>query len=266
MTRKRSEVQSLVGAQRKVRDRHAKGRKFDPSRAHNLKIQIVYENKDFLAINKPAGVLVHHTNSKNENETLTDWLISNYPEIKNIGDDPDSRPGIVHRLDKDTSGILLIPKTQEYFYYLKNLFQRHEVKKTYLALARGMIKGDSGLIDKPIGLKPGTVKRTVFTKNAKMIKEAVTHYKVKERLPNHTLLEVYPKTGRTPQIRVHLASIGHPVVGDKVYGGKDNSLGRLFLHAYSIEFSPEPGKNLKLTADLPDDLTQYLRSAKLAGQ
>jgi len=233
----------------------------------HLNIQVVYENKDFLALNKPAGVLVHHTNSKSkEGEVLTDWLIRNYPEVKNVGDDPETRPGIVHRLDKDTSGILLIPRTQEYFYYLKNLFQNREVQKTYLALVRGVVKDDAGSVDKPIGLKSGTVKRTVFTKNAKMIKEAVTHYKVIERLANHTLLEVCPKTGRTHQIRVHLASIGHPVVGDKVYGGKDNSLGRLFLHAYSVEFSPEPGKSLKLTADLPDDLTQYLHSAKLAEQ
>lgn len=240
-----------------------------------MKIQIIYENKDFLALNKPAGVLVHHTNNKNdEGEALTDWLVSNYPEVKNIGDPSinsgqvtqNFRPGIVHRLDKDTSGILLIPKTQEYFYYLKNLFQNHEVQKTYLVLVRGVVKDDAGLINKPIGLKPGTVKRTVFTKNAKLIKEAVTYYKVMERLSNHTLLEVYPKTGRTHQIRVHLASIGHPVVGDKLYGGQDNSLDRLFLHAYSVEFSPKPGKNLKLTVDLPNDLTQYLRSARLAEQ
>ncbi|MEK7195675.1 MAG: RluA family pseudouridine synthase [Patescibacteria group bacterium] len=231
-----------------------------------MKISVIYENKDFLALNKPAGVLVHRTNSKRKEEALTDWLVSNYPEVKNIGDDFENRPGIVHRLDKDTSGILLVPKTQEYFHYLKNLFQKHEVQKTYLALVRGVIEDNEGVIDKPIGLKPGTVKRTVFTKSAKMIKEAVTRYKVMEKLPTHALLEVYPKTGRTHQIRVHLASISHPVVGDKVYGGKDNSLDRLFLHAYSVEFSPEPGKNLKLTADLPDDLTQYLRSAKLAGQ
>lgn len=231
-----------------------------------MKISVIYEDKNFLAINKPAGVLVHHASGEKNGEALTDWLISNYPRIKDVGDDTENRPGIVHRLDKYTSGILLIPKTQEYFSYLKNLFQRHEVQKTYLALVRGVVKDDEGVIDKPIGLNPGTVKRTVFTKNAKMIKEAVTHYKVMERLQNHTLLEVYPKTGRTHQIRVHLASIGYPVVGDKVYGGKDNSLDRLFLHAYSVEFSPEPGKNLKLTADLPDDLTQYLHSAKLAEQ
>ena len=150
-----------------------KGRKFDPSRAHHLKISVIYENKDFLALNKPAGVLVHRTNSKRKEEALTDWLVSNYPEVKNIGDDFENRPGIVHRLDKDTSGILLVPKTQEYFHYLKNLFQKHEVQKTYLALVRGVIEDNEGVIDKPIGLKPGTVKRTVFTKSAKMIKEAV---------------------------------------------------------------------------------------------
>ncbi len=159
---------------------------------------------------------------------------------------------------------MLIAKNQEYFDYLKSLFKNHEINKTYLALVKGNIKPDSGVIDKPIGLKPGTIKRTVFTKNAKMIKSALTEYKVKECFPMYSLLEVFPRTGRTHQIRVHLASLGHPIVGDKLYGGgKVKDLDRLFLHAYSLEFSPLPGKKLKLIADLPHDLTDYLRSAKI---
>jgi len=239
-----------------------------------LNIPIIYEDKNFVAVNKPAGLLVHGFKVTVGGEkrhiaesTLVDWFLEKYPEAKGVGDLPRWRSGIVHRLDKETSGVMLIAKNQEYFNYLKSLFKNHEINKTYLALVKGNIKPDSGIIDKPIGLKSGTIKRTVFTKNAKMIKSALTEYKVKEYFPMYSLLEVSPRTGRTHQIRVHLASLGHPVVGDKLYGGgKVKDLDRLFLHAYSLEFSPLPGKKLKLIADLPQDLTDYLRSAKLGEQ
>lgn len=228
-----------------------------------MNIQIIYEDKNFLAVNKPAGLLVHGIKSKTEEPTLVQWLLKNYPEVKDVGDDSETRPGIIHRLDKNTSGIILIAKNQRYFDYLKNLFQIHEIKKTYLALVKGEIKPREGIIDKPIGLKSGTIKRTVFTKNAKMIKSAVTEYKVKEYLPKYSFLEVKPKTGRTHQIRIHLASIGHPVVGDSLYGGtKTSDLDRLFLHAYSLEFASEQGEKIKLVADLSPDLTDYLHSVK----
>lgn len=243
---------------------------------HNLNIQIVYEDKNLIAINKPAGLLVHPVRLKTKEPSLVHWLLEYCPQIKSVGDDPETRPGIVHRLDKDTSGIILIAKNQEYFEYLKNLFQKREIRKTYLALVWGKVATEKGTIDKPIGLKSGSIKRTVFIKNAKMVKSAVTEYKVKEYLPHrqtglpvsnvsdqYSLLEVYPKTGRTHQIRVHLASLGHPVVGDKLYGKKKSTLNRLFLHAYSLEFALKPGKKIKLTADLPTDLTDYLASAKL---
>lgn len=237
-------------------------------------IQVVYEDKNFLAVNKPAGILVHGVYGKTKEPTLVDWLLKNYPEVKVVGDDFENRPGIVHRLDKETSGILLVAKNQQYFEYLKELFQNHQVKKVYLALVKGRVSPKAGMIEKPIGLKPGTVKRTVFTNRAKMVKPAVTEYKVRKYLPRrqaglpkYSLLEVIPKTGRTHQIRVHLASLGHPVVGDVLYGGgKVSNLKRLFLHAHSLEFASEPGKRLKLVADLPPDLTAYLASAKLGEQ
>lgn len=233
-----------------------------------------------MAVNKPAGLLVHPVKisnlkspaksearsrrrvSKTKEFTLIDWTLKKYPQIRDVGDDTENRPGIVHRLDKETSGILLVPKSREYFEYLKHLFQTGGIKKTYLALVWGKVYPEKGIIDKPIGLKSGTVKRTVFTKGAKMVKQAVTEYKVKEYLPEYSLLEVYPKTGRTHQIRVHLNSLGHPVVGDKLYGKKKAELNRLFLHAYSLEFAPEPGKKIRLIADIPADLTRYLASAK----
>jgi len=226
-------------------------------------VQVIYENENFVAVNKPAGLIVHRVKSESVEPTLVDWIIKRYPEVKNVGDDLENRPGIVHRLDKETSGILLVPKNQAYFEYLKKLFQSGEVKKTYIALVWGKVVPETGVIDKPIGLKSGTIKRTVFVRNAKMVKSAVTEYKVKEYLSKYSLLEVYPKTGRTHQIRVHLASLGYPVVGDKLYGKKKSNLDRLFLHAYSLEFAPRLGEKLRLTADLPSDLTSYLHSAKL---
>lgn len=226
-------------------------------------IPVVYENKDFLAVNKPAGILMHKTAAKENEETLADWLTANHPEVKTVGDDPKTRPGIVHRLDKDTSGVVIIAKNQKAFEYLKNLFQNHEVRKTYLALIYGDIDPKKGVIEKPIGLKPGTTKRTVH--GGKMVKEATTEYRVLKDYDGFSLVEASPKTGRTHQIRVHFASINHPIVGDPLYGGKrvkQNSLGlnRQFLHASSIEFTGPDKTRFKLEAKLPDDLTKALKS------
>ncbi len=230
--------------------------------------EVIYESPDFIAVNKPAGLLMHKTavseKSGEKEETLSDWAVENYPEVKKVGDDPEARPGIVHRLDKETSGVILIPRTQEYFLYLKNLFQNHKIKKTYLALVRGKVKNESGIIDKPIGLKPNTVKRVVGGRKMKDVKEAVTEYKVKKRLffegKEYTLVEATPLTGRTHQIRVHLFSIGYPVVGDRLYGGSGDTLGleRQFLHADSIEFPAASGKMVKISADLPEELEKVL--------
>jgi len=245
-------------------------------------IRVIYKDKSFLALYKPAGVLVHPTAANRKARiakrelTLIDWLVKNYPEIKKVGDDPKVRPGIVHRLDKDTSGVILVARHQKYFEYLKNLFQSHQIKKTYLALVYGELKPKIGIIKRSISLKPGTIKRTVWT--GKMEKEAITEYKVlkyfKTRINtdmntdkhgyNFTLLRVMPKTGRTHQIRVHLASISHPIVGDALYGPKKNpfNLKRLFLHAESLEFSVEEGKRIKIEAELPEELKTILDDLK----
>ncbi|MCL5006798.1 MAG: RluA family pseudouridine synthase [Patescibacteria group bacterium] len=233
-----------------------------------LEPKVIYESPDFVAVNKPAGLLVHETAVSGKNvekeETLADWAVKRYPEVKEVGDDPKTRPGIVHRLDKETSGVIIIPKTQAYFLYLKNLFQNHKIEKTYLALVKGRVKSESGVIEKPIGLKPNTVKRVVGGRKMKNVREAVTEYKVKKRFSyagkDYTLVEATPLTGRTHQIRVHLFSIGYPVVGDKLYGGGENALGldRQFLHADSIEFPSSSGKMIKISADLPEELQKAL--------
>lgn len=232
--------------------------------------EVLYQDKNVLAINKPAGLLVHPTRISKE-KTLIDWLLKNYPEVKNVGDDPKMRPGIVHRLDKDTSGVMVIARNQKAFEYLKKLFQTKQIKKTYIALVWGKIEQRSGIIEKPLGLKTGSLKRTVRTEKARMVKEAKTIYRVKKyvvlrqaqdnKVVDATLLEVEPLTGRTHQIRVHLASIGHPVVGDTLYSRRvvPAGLKRQFLHAESIELTLPSGSRVKITADPPQelDLTQF---------
>ncbi len=241
-----------------------------------LKLEIIYQDKNLVAINKPAGLLVHPTANSNE-KTLSDWLAKKYPEIKKVGDDPKNRPGIVHRLDKDTSGIIIIPRNQKYFEYLKNLFQEHKIKKTYLTLVWGEIKNKKGVIEKPISLKPGTTKRTVL--KGKMEKPAVTEYEVlrnyilqttdkKQKQEVFSLVKVTPRTGRTHQIRVHFASIGHPVIGDSLYGPKKLALSlskgipfklnRQFLHAKSLEFNLSEKHRIKMEADLPKELQKIV--------
>lgn len=224
-------------------------------------VKIIYEDDDILAVNKPAGLLVHCAENSKE-PTLVDWLVKNYSKIKNVGGDQ-SRPGIVHRLDKDTSGVLLAAKNQKAFEYLKQQWQERIIKKKYLALVHGIVKNDKGLIELPIAKsKKDFRKKAVHGKLAGKIREAVTEYKVIKRFPGHTLVEVSPKTGRTHQIRVHLKAIGHPIVCDKLYGFKKQvcpfGLGRHFLHASSLEFNLPSGGRIKLEADLPDDLQATL--------
>jgi len=233
---------------------------------------ILYEDKDVVVINKPAGLLVHGIYDKNgpkhTGETLVDWLAEKYPETKEVGDPKldgkvnPQRGGIVHRLDRDTSGALVVARNQKTFEYLKKAFQGRSVKKTYLALVWGRIHELKGVIDKPISIKDGTVKRTVFA--GKMPREAVTEYatlshymyahgKHRDEL---TLVKVMPKTGRTHQIRVHFSSIGHEVYGDKLYGKKRDTLelNRHFLHAAELEFKLPGGTKISIEAPLPTEL------------
>jgi 23S rRNA pseudouridine1911/1915/1917 synthase len=234
-------------------------------------IQVIYENDDLLAVNKPAGVLIHRPangpKATQKENVLTDWIKSHYPEVQEVGDEPKLRPGIVHRLDEDTSGVVLIAKNQPTFEYLKDLFQKHEVQKTYIALVHGRMVG-RGKIEKPIGLKSGSVKRSVNAPGMKMVKNAVTAYRVlkvfKSGTNVYTLLAVTPQTGRTHQIRVHLASIGHPIVGDALYGRpkEDKKLGlaHQFLHAAAVEFNLADGSRLKIEAELPEGLQDFLHN------
>jgi 23S rRNA pseudouridine1911/1915/1917 synthase len=231
---------------------------------------IIFENRDFVIVNKPAGIIVHPVRVsvacraeevRAAEPTLTDWLITRYPEMKCVGDDPVMRPGIVHRLDKATSGVMVVARNQAAFERLKRLFQEHRMRKTYFALVHGVPKRARGTIDAPIGIRSGTLKRSIHS--SKMARSAVTDYSVekifeKERKEQYALLKVMPKTGRTHQIRVHLASIGHPIVGDVLYGKKSAkneeekfSGCRLMLHAASLAFSDNAGNSFDFEAPLP---------------
>ena len=255
-----------------------------------MEIPVLYEDKDLLVINKPAGLLVHGIFDKNgpkhNEETLVDWLAAKYPETKIVGDHSSSagargseeeilrrqqRGGIVHRLDRGTSGAMVVARTQKAFEYLKKLFQGRAVKKTYLALVWGRIHEKSGVIDKPISIKDGTVKRTVF--KGKMPRESVTEYETMSHFmyahgkhrDELTLVKVTPKTGRTHQIRVHFSSIGHSVAGDTLYGKKGTlvfedgtEMNRHFLHAQQLSFKTPAGKELSIVADLPPELQHAL--------
>lgn len=233
-------------------------------------MEIVYEDQNLIVINKPSGLIVHPANPQDKSESVVSWLIEKYPDIRNVGESAywrTVRPGIVHRLDKETSGLMLIAKNNAAFFYLKNLFQEHKIKKHYLALVCGKPKEPKGIIDAPLG-KIGA-KQTTQIIGTRTLKErnAITEYKTLRNFKDFTLLEVMPRTGRTHQIRVHLKSIGTPVAGDKLYGLKKKFLAeepsRLFLHAYKLQFTTPDQKSLILEADLPEDLQKFIYELEL---
>lgn len=228
--------------------------------------KILFEDENYLAIDKPSGIIVH-PNLKNLNQpTISSWLIYKWPELKKVGEDP-LRPGIVHRLDKETSGVLLVCKTNEAFFHLKEQFQKRLVKKEYLALVLGEIKKDKGIIDFPLSYsRKSPFKRKIVLKGKenKKAKPALTSFKVIKRFKGFTFLKLFPHTGRTHQIRVHLSSLGFPIVGDTKYGFKKAklpfSVPRLFLHAFKISFKTIDGKFLEIESPLSDDLERVLNS------
>jgi 23S rRNA pseudouridine1911/1915/1917 synthase len=221
-------------------------------------LDILFENDEMLALNKPAGLLVHHAPG-NLNATLADALMREYPEIVEVGDDAE-RPGIVHRLDKHASGVLVVAKTQAAFEHLKKQFKDRLTKKEYLVLVEGQLPDLSGTIDFPIE-RSKTSGRMAAKPLSQGGKEATTHYETIKQYPHHTYLRVNIETGRTHQIRVHLYSLEHPVVGDTLYRQKGKSpmdIGRLFLHAHELTINCPDGETRVFTAPLPAELEQVL--------
>lgn len=225
-------------------------------RPEEIALDILYEDDDLIVINKPAGMVVHPAAGHREG-TLVNAILAHCPRL-NVGGV--ERPGIVHRLDSETSGIIVVAKNDMAMRDLQAQFKSRRVHKTYLALVEGIVKPPRGKIDAPIGRDPKhRQKMAVVTRGVK--REAVTVYRTRAQLGAYTLLEVEPQTGRTHQIRVHLAFLGFPVVGDAVYGKKKNALGltRQFLHAWKIMFKlPRDGREVSFVAPLPADLREAL--------
>lgn len=220
----------------------------------DIKLDILYEDPDIIVINKPYGMVVHPA-CGNYLHTLVNALLFHCGDLSGIGGV--IRPGIVHRLDKGTSGAIVVAKNDFAHSNLSRQFKDRKVKKKYIALVKGEVKGDKGIINENIGRHPVDRKKMTAGKSQKT-REAVTKYKIMKRFKEHTLLEVEPKTGRTHQIRVHLSHIGYPIYGDPVYG-KGQESGRMFLHAETLGFN-HPTKNvfMEFLAPMPEDLKKIL--------
>lgn len=232
---------------------------------HELPLDVIYEDADLLVVNKAAGMVVH-PGPGHQDDTLVNALLARYAELRVLEDH--LRPGIVHRLDRDTSGLLIVAKNVTAQAALIEQMKQHEIVKRYLALVEGLISLDSGSIEAPIGRDPRHRQKMAITVSGS--REARTHFRVLERFAQYTLLLLQLETGRTHQIRVHLKAIGHPVVGDPVYGsGRKMSRAmpaRPFLHAHQLRFThPTTGETLELEAPLPTDLQATLDALQNTG-
>ena len=225
-------------------------------KAQDIPVEIVYEDNDIIVVNKPKGLVVHPANG-NPDGTLVNAIMAICKDsLSGIGGE--IRPGIVHRLGKDTSGLLIIAKNDKAHVNMSEQIKNHEVKKTYIALVRGIVKENEATIDMPIGRSNSDRKKMAVNKNGK---NAVTHIKVLKRYNKYTLLEVNIETGRTHQIRVHLSHIGYPIIGDYTYSNGKNEFGVIgqCLHAKELEFNhPITGEKMKLQANLPQYFEEIL--------
>jgi 23S rRNA pseudouridine1911/1915/1917 synthase len=223
-----------------------------------IPLKIIYEDNDLIVVDKPAGLTVHPAPG-HYSHTLVNALLAHIPDL--ASGEP-TRPGIVHRLDKDTSGLIIVAKNETAHMKLADQFKNRTVTKVYRALVQGRLTPEEGIIEADIGRDPRDRKRMAVVN---LGRQARTEYKVLQYLANYTLLEVKPRTGRTHQIRVHLAAIGFPVVGDATYGAKSAYLSRQFLHAYKLGFRlPSDNEYRQFESPLPADLVQAL--ANIAGK
>ncbi|MCD6300266.1 MAG: RluA family pseudouridine synthase [Dehalococcoidales bacterium] len=219
-----------------------------------IPLNILYEDDDLLVVDKPPGLTVHPAPG-HPGHTLVNAILSHFPHLADISDS--LRPGVVHRLDKDTSGLMLVAKSSVAQINLSEQFKAHSVVKAYQVLVKGHLTPEDGIIEAPIGRDPSNRKRMAVVARGR---EARTQYHVIRYLGSYTLLEVRTETGRTHQIRVHLSAIGYPVVGDATYGVKSPHLPRQFMHACRLGFKlPSTGEYVEFTSELPPDLEQALR-------
>lgn len=227
-------------------------------KAQNIPIEVLYEDNDIIVVNKPKGMVVHPANGNPDGTLVNAVMAICKDSLSGIGGE--IRPGIVHRIDKDTSGVLVIAKNDKAHILMSEQIKNHEVEKTYVALVKGIVKENEATINMPIGRSTRDRKKMAVRKDGK---NAITHFKVLERFRNYTLLEVKIETGRTHQIRVHLSEIGYPIVGDEVYSNGKNEWGikGQCLHAKSLKFKhPITEKEMFIEAELPEYFKEVLSS------
>lgn len=232
-----------------------------------MPLKIIYEDSELIVIDKPSGIIVF-SEKKIKEKTITDLILKNRPYLKNIDKTP--RYGLVHRLDKDTSGILLIAKDNKTLEFLQGQFQKRKVRKKYIALVIGKLKDNEGKIETLLGRsqKDGKKQKVYLPHepNAKGKRKAVTKYKALQKFKDYTLIEVEIETGRKHQIRTHFAFLLHPIAGDKMYGFKNQScpegLKRQFLHASQLKIKMPDNKEITFKSELPSDLKEILKKLK----
>ena len=225
-------------------------------KAQDIPLEILYEDNDIIVVNKPKGMVVHPANGNPDGTLVNAVMAICKDSLSGIGGE--IRPGIVHRLDKNTSGAIIIAKNDKAHINLSEQLKKHEIKKTYIALVRGVVKENNASINMPIGRSKKDRKKMDVDKNGK---EAITHFKVMKRYKDSTLLEINIETGRTHQIRVHLSHIGYPIIGDEVYSNGKNrwNIEGQCLHAKSLDFKhPITGKQMHIEAELPEYFKKIL--------
>ncbi len=240
-----------------------------------MKPIVLFETPDLLVINKPSGLIVHG-DGRHEEASVVDWIMKNYPELKDVGEEMKiehkgetidiARSGIVHRIDRDTSGCLLIAKNQEAFEFLKAQFQEHTIKKKYVAIVYGWPRDERGIIDQPIGRSSSNIRAWTTKSGSRGTRDAVTRYTVAKKFEyqgeKYAVVDLYPQTGRTHQLRVHMSHLGHPIVGDPIYAGKrvpTIPIKRTALHAERITFKMLDGKEKEVIAPPPDDMKDLIK-------
>lgn len=242
---------------------------------NELEPAILFENEHLMVINKPSGLLVH-PDGKREEYSLVDWILKNRPEMTNVGEPlkmeykgkPVSidRPGIVHRLDRETSGIMILAKDQKTYEYLKLQFQQHSIQKEYVAIVLGHVD-PRGIITSPIGRSARDIRVWTAGRGARgVLRDAVTRYVVQKKLIDkagnkYTVVSLFPETGRTHQLRVHMKSIQHPIIGDGLYAPATVGLlgfNRVALHAKKITFKDVDNQEYTIEAELPDDFKKFV--------
>jgi 23S rRNA pseudouridine1911/1915/1917 synthase len=242
-------------------------------------IPILLETKDFVVINKPAGLIVH-ADGRHPEPSVAEWFLANYPDSADVGEKMTIehggetidilRAGIVHRIDRETSGVLVIAKTQESFESLKEQFKEHTIKKKYAAIVFGWMRDERGIIDKPIGRSGSNIRAWAVESRARgLLRPAITRFSVQKKFivndEKYTYVDLFPETGRTHQLRVHLAAFGYPIICDPIYAGNkktDLPIHRTALHAEKITFNDLEGNLVEVKAPIPDDMKGILDNAK----